>query len=268
MLDWIQVLALALVQGITEFLPISSSAHLILLPKLMGWPDQGLDFDIAVHIGTLLAVLTYFRHELCLMLKDLTATLGGKEQTPHSKLALAIGLSTIPVGLAGFLGKHLVENTLRPHAIIIIACSTMSFGVLLGYASWRATCQRGEHNLTWRDIAYIGLAQVLALIPGTSRSGITMTAGLMLGLTRQAAARFSFYMSIPVILLAGGLETIHLLTNSAVITWQPLLVGILLSGISAFCCIHIFLKLLVHIGLMPFVLYRLALGAAILYWLY
>lgn len=267
MLDWIQVTALALVQGVTEFLPISSSAHLILLPKLMGWSDQGLDFDIAVHIGTLLAVLVYFRQELALMLKDFTGSLVGKAQTQHSKLAWAIGFSTIPVGLAGFFGKHLVENTLRPHAIIIIASTTIIFGILLGYAAWCATCQRAEHSLTWRDVTIIGLAQVLALIPGTSRSGITMTAGLMLGLTRQAAARFSFYLSIPVILLAGGLEMVHVLNGAVNVAWQPLLMGIAISGVSAFCCIHLFLKLLVHIGLMPFVIYRLALGAAILYWM-
>jgi len=264
MLAWIQVITLSLVQGVTEFLPVSSSAHLLLVPKLMGWPDQGLEFDIAVHIGTLIAVLSYFRHELYLMLRDFLATLIGKPQTQHSKLAWAIGLATIPVGLAGLYSKHLVENSMRLHAVLIIACTTIIFGLLLGYASWRASCQRSEQNLTWRDILYIGCAQVLALIPGTSRSGITLTAGLILGLNRQAAARFSFYLSIPVILLAGGLQVVHMFAADMPIIWQPLLLGIVISAVSAFCCIHLFLKLLAHIGLMPFVIYRLFLGGIIL----
>lgn len=267
MLDWIQVVALSLIQGLTEFLPISSSAHLILLPKVMGWQDQGLDFDVAVHIGTLIAVLVYFRREISIMLRDFLLSLLGKPATQNSRLAWYIGIGTIPAGIAGLLCKSWIENSVRPHAVIVIACTTIVFGLLLGYASGKFR-NRTEYDITWRDAILIGCAQILALIPGTSRSGITMTAGLLLGLSRQAAAKFSFYMSIPVILSAGGLEVVHLLHTPTTVLWQQLLVGIMIASISAFCCIHLLLKLLVRFGLMPFVIYRLALGISILYWLY
>lgn len=262
MIEYLHILALALLQGITEFLPISSSAHLILLPKIMGWEDQGLSFDIAFHVGSLLAVVCYFRRELSLMAKDWFYSLLGKPQTLHSRLAWAIGLTTIPVGLSGLFAKHLVEIALRSQ--LVIATTTILFGLVLGYAAWRATCKRDEHKIGWRDIVWIGCAQALALIPGTSRSGITMTAGLFVGLTKEAAARFSFYLAIPVIALAGGLEAATIVRNDITIHWQPLLFGTAISAISAFCCIHLFLKLLARIGLLPFVLYRLALGLFIL----
>lgn len=264
-MDLIQIIALALLQGLTEFLPISSSAHLILLPIIASWQDQGLAFDVAVHVGTLTAVMTYFRHEISVMLKDWLKSIQTGQQVGDSRLAWAVGFGTIPVGLAGLLLGDFIETALR--SPLVIATTTILFGLLLGLADWRGKRQRSEHQLGWADVIFIGVAQAIALIPGTSRSGITMTAGLMLGLTREAAARFSFLLSIPVILLAGGLKTTELVQSSLVVDWTALISGAVFSAVSAYICIFLFLKMLARIGMWPFVIYRLILGA-ILLWLF
>ncbi|HSH28573.1 MAG TPA: undecaprenyl-diphosphate phosphatase [Thiohalobacter sp.] len=261
-MDLTQILALALLQGLTEFLPISSSAHLILLPVLLGWADQGLAFDVAVHVGTLLAVVAYFRVELRRMLGDWLASLVGGGQTADSRLAWAVGFGTIPVGLAGLLFADAIELHLR--SPLVIATTTVLFGLLLWWSDRSGARRRDEYSLNWRDVLVIGCAQALALIPGTSRSGITMTAALMLGLSREGAARFSFLLSIPVILLAGGFETHELFQQAGPVDWQALGVGTVVSAVSAYLCIHFFLKLVARIGLAPFVLYRLLLGAYLL----
>lgn len=190
-MESIHILALAILQGLTEFLPISSSAHLILLPTLAGWPDQGIAFDVALHLGTLIAVIAYFRITLVKMIRDWLQSIISRQLVGESRLAWAVLFGTIPVGLAGLALKEMAEEALR--SPLIIAWSTIVFGLLLGYADIRGKQHRDEHTLTWRDVLFIGLAQAIALIPGTSRSGITMTAGLMIGLTRESAARFSFY---------------------------------------------------------------------------
>lgn len=266
-MELLHLIALALLQGFTEFLPISSSAHLILLPMFGGWQDQGLAFDVAVHVGTLLAVVTYFRRELLAMTRDWSASVVRREQVGESRLAWAVLWGTVPVGLAGFLFEDFIETALR--SPLVIAVTTLVFGVLLGWADWYGRRQRTEHQLRWVDVLFIGVAQAIALIPGTSRSGITMTAGLMLGLTRQAAARFSFLLSVPVLILAGGLEIVHLAANPATAdaVWGQLLLGVAVSGVAAYLCIDWFLRLLDRIGMMPFVVYRLLLGAVLL-WLY
>lgn len=261
-MDLLQIVVLALLQGLTEFLPISSSAHLILVPVLTGWPDQGLAFDVAVHLGTLSAVVLYFRRELGAMAAQWLGSLAGGGLTPDARLAWAVLLGTIPVGLAGLWFKDLVETTLR--SPLVIAATTIVFGLLLGWADLKGRRLRDEHAIGWRDVLVIGLAQALALIPGTSRSGVTMTAGLALGLTRQGAARFSFLLSIPVIVLAGGLETLELIAAPDEVHWRVLLGGALLSGLAAYLCIHYFLKLLERTGMWPFVLYRLLLGVYLL----
>lgn len=266
-MDLLQLLALALLQGFTEFLPISSSAHLILLPMLGGWQDQGLAFDVAVHVGTLLAVVAYFRRELAAMARDWTLSVVQRQQVGESRLAWAVLWGTVPVGLAGLLFKDVVETALR--SPLVIAVTTIVFGVLLGWADWRGRRQRNEHTINWLDVLVIGVAQAIALIPGTSRSGITMTAGLMRGLTRKAAARFSFLLSVPVLVLAGGFEIIDLATDPTVPSaeWADLLLGLVVSAVAAYLCIDWFLRLLDRIGMMPFVIYRLILGA-VLFWLY
>ncbi len=264
-MELIQIVLLALLQGLTEFLPISSSAHLILFPVLTDWEDQGLAFDVAVHVGTLIAVVWYFHAQLVVMLRDWLASLLQRRRVGDSNLAWAVGLGTIPVGLAGLLFKDVIETSLR--SPLVIAAATILFGLLLWWADVQGKRERDEHTIGWRDVVVIGIAQALALIPGTSRSGITMTAGLMMGLNRAAAARFSFLLSIPVILLAGGLNTKELIESSLPVDWTSLLLGVVLSALSAYLCITLFLKALERIGMLPFVIYRLVLGGVLL-WIY
>lgn len=257
-MDWLQVVVLSLVQGITEFLPISSSAHLILVPELTSWTDQGLAFDVALHVGSLAAVVLYFRRELWRMTCSWSASVAGRGMDDDARLAWWVILATVPVGLAALLFRETIEVTLR--SALLLAGSLILFGLVLGYADWRGRGTRTEHQLTWRDALLIGLAQALALIPGTSRSGITMTAALLLGMSREGAARFSFLMSIPVIVLAGGLEAYILLLEPRPIDWPALWWGTLLSGISAYLCIHYFLVVIKRIGMQPFVVYRVVFG--------
>jgi undecaprenyl-diphosphatase len=260
--DLIHIIVLALLQGLTEFLPISSSAHLILVPVLTGWRDQGLSFDIAVHVGTLLAVILYFRRDLLQMIRDWSVSLLTRQQTDNSRLAWAVVLGTIPVGITGLLGKSFIEIHLR--SPLIIAVTTIVFGLLLGYAWLRGRRTRDEYSLSRVDVLVIGVAQALALIPGTSRAGITITAGLLRGLSAEAAARFSFLLSIPVIALAGMLQVKDLIEMAGPVVWSELVWGAVISGISAYLCIHYFLQWLNRIGMMPFVIYRLLLGAILL----
>ncbi len=261
-MDLLQAIVLAILQGLTEFLPISSSAHLILVPKLLGWEDQQLTFDVAVHVGTLSAVLLYFRRELLPLAQGWLSSLQTRRLSPDGRLAWVIILSTIPVGIAGIVFNDAVETTLRTP--IVIALATIGFGILLGISDIAGTRKRDEHTLGLKDIIVIGFAQALALIPGTSRSGITMTAGLMMGLTRSAAARFSFLLSIPTILAAGSLKTLELSRASGTTDWAALGVGVAIAAVTAYASIHFFLKLLERIGMWPFVIYRLILGGVLL----
>jgi len=259
-IGWLQIVVLSIVQGITEFLPISSSAHLILVPRFTDWPDQGLAFDLAVHVGTLLAVIVYFRAELGRMADDFTRSLFERRSVGDSRLAWAVLWGTFPVGLAGLAVHSISETLLRSPALI--AVTTIGFGLLLGFADTRHSA-RTEHQLTWRDVLVVGCAQALALVPGTSRSGITMTAGLLLGLSREGAARFSFLLAIPVTGLAAALKAGELIAQAEPVDWAPFAAGTALSALTAFLCIHFFLKWLTRFGMLPFVLYRLALGAVI-----
>ena len=264
-MDNLHALILALLQGLTEFLPVSSSAHLILLPRLADWPDQGLLFDVAVHFGTLSAVIGYFRRELAVMGRAWWASLGGAGMDAEARLAWMVLAGTLPLGLAGLLFHDVIETSLRSPRVIALA--TIGFGLLLWWADARARQLRCEASLRWRDVAAIACAQALALIPGTSRSGITITAGLMMGLDRKAAARFSFLLSIPAILMAAGYEATRLPGTELSLAWQPLVIGVAASALSAYLCIHWFLKLLDRVGMLPFVIYRLLLGALLL-WLF
>ncbi|KUJ72823.1 undecaprenyl-diphosphate phosphatase [Thiomicrospira sp. WB1] len=262
-LDWLQITFLAFIQGLTEFLPISSSGHLILLPQLLGWPDQGLAFDVAVHLGTLLAVLTYFRRDVALMTRDWTCSLITRQATTNSRLAWAVIWATLPAVALGLLINQGWEAALRNP--ILIATTTIGFGALLWWADVRGRQNRDEHTLSYRDIAILGFAQALALIPGTSRSGITMTAGLLIGLTREAAARFSFLLSIPIIAGAGLLKLLDLLAYEGAIQWNALLGGLVISAVTAWVVIALFLKWIQRLGMAPFAWYRFALGAVLLW---
>ncbi len=254
---------LALLQGLTEFLPISSSAHLILMPRLLGWADQGLAFDVAVHVGTLMAVVIYFRSELAVIVREWLLSLYQREVNEHAVLGWGVILGTIPVGLVGLLAKEWIETTLR--SPLVIATTTIVFGLLLGAADRWTRGSRPLKKLTWRDALIIGVLQSVALIPGTSRSGITITGGLLLGFDRVSAARFSFLLSIPVIILAGGLKTLDLIHADTAVDWYVLSLGVAVSALSAYACIGWFMRLLEKTGMLPFVLYRLVLGAGLFY---
>lgn len=252
---------LAIVQGLSEFLPISSSAHLVLLPQVMGWPDQGLVFDVAVHLGSLIAVIAYFRVEVWQMFIAWIGSVAGGESSRNSQLAWWVIVGTLPVVVAGFLFKGIIEGELR--SPLVIAVTSIGFGLLLWFADSRRGNSRNEYELRLKDVLYIGGFQALALIPGTSRSGITITMGLLLGLTREASARFSFLLAIPVIVASGVLQTADLIAADTAINWLVLLAAVVLSAISAGLCIHFFLKLINRIGMLPFVIYRIFLGLLI-----
>ncbi len=255
-MDIIQAIALALLQGLTEFLPVSSSAHLILLPVLLGWEDQGLAFDVAVHVGTLMAVVAFYRSDLIQIIAAWSRSVVGKGMTDDARLAWYVVLGTLPVGLVGIILPDMVETVLR--SPLVIAAATIVFALLLWFAEKQAKEQRT--TITLSDAVVIGLFQAVALIPGTSRSGITITAGLMTGLKRKHAARFSFLLSIPVITLAGMLKALELYKAAEPVMWDLIFIGVSLSAVVAYFSIAWFLKLLDKIGMMPFVYYRLLLS--------
>ena len=265
-MDSLHIVILAIVQGLTEFLPISSSAHLVLLPQLLNWPEHGLVFDVAVHFGSLLAVVYYFRHEVWRMLCAWIASLSRGEANQDSQLAWWVIIGTLPAVFVGFTFQSGIEDSLR--APWIVATASIFFGILLWVADRGKSQQRDEYDLKLKDVLIIGCFQVLALIPGTSRSGITITLGLFLGMTRQASARFSFLLAMPVILASGVLQSVRMFTEVSPISWGELTLGILLSALSAGLCIHYFLRLVDRIGMLPFVAYRILLGMLILLLLY
>lgn len=256
----IQVIVLAVVQGLTEFLPISSAAHLILVSRVTGWVDQGLAFDTAVHAGTLAAVVVYFRHDLLRMAGALRAHAPDEDR----RLLGAVAIATLPALLVGVLVAGLVSTYLR--SPLLIAGTTLLFAVLLWLADRFTPKNLGVAAVGWKKALLVGLAQVLALIPGTSRSGITITAGLALGLTREAAARFSFLMSIPIIAAAGAWGFLKAVRTGETMDFAMFALGALISGIVGWLTIAAFLAWLRRAGLTPFVIYRLALGTVLLIW--
>lgn len=261
-MDIVQTIVLALIQGVTEFLPISSSAHLILPSQLLDWPDQGLAFDVAVHFGSLLAVMLYFRHDIERLIRGWLST--GFTATPNDdgRLAWFIAIATVPALVAGFLGHSWIAENAR--STTLLALTTIGFGLLLGLADRRREQTRTLAQMTLWMALVIGFAQALAFIPGTSRSGITLTAALFLGMMRVDAARFSFLLSIPLILAASLWLSITLIHSNEVFHLGLLMLGVLVSAISAWLCIHFFLAFIQRIGMMPFVYYRLFLGSILL----
>lgn len=260
-----QIIILALIQGLTEFLPISSSAHLILPSQLLNWPDQGLAFDLAVHLGTLLAVLIYLRSDIFLMIKALWLAIRGKGINEDARLALYIVLGTLPAVVIGLFVKDFVENNLR--TILVIALTSIIFGILLAFVDnlERFKKQRDLKSMNVSTTLLIGFAQVLAFIPGTSRSGITITAALALGFSRQAALRFSFLLSIPLILAGGLLSGLDLYqADASAAMWGDILLATIIAGISAYACIRVFMSWVDRVGMMPFVIYRVLLGVVLL----
>jgi undecaprenyl-diphosphatase len=263
----LQAAILAVVQGITEFLPISSSGHLILLPRLLGWEDQGLTFDIATHIGSLLAVLVYFRRDL-VPLAAATPRLFTREALrpgTDAYLLLALGIGTVPAALAGLLLSDFVAGEARNPRLI--ACTAIGFGLLLGLADRVARGDRSLRDMRFGQVLLVGTFQAMALIPGTSRSGATITAGLFTGLDRPAAARFSFLLSVPVGLLVTVKQVIDLAAGAgAGVGAVALFVGFAVSAVTSFAVIAFLLRWLQRRTLTVFVVYRVALGLLLLAW--
>ncbi|MDR0762603.1 MAG: undecaprenyl-diphosphate phosphatase [Campylobacteraceae bacterium] len=261
-MNWLEVFILSIVQGITEFLPVSSSAHLVLVPHIFGWQDQGLAFDVAVHFGTLFAVVIYFKNEILTLLKDWFKSLKARKNIGESRLAWGIITATIPACIAGLLFNDMIESYLR--SPLVIASTTVIFGIVLFIAD-RFMGKKDEKNITLYIALLIGLAQMLALIPGVSRSGITLSAALLLGFSRVSAARFSFLLSIPIILLASGYEGLKLVQSTYDVEWDKIIGAVIVSFASGYACIHLFLKAISKFSMVPFVVYRLLLGAVLFF---
>lgn len=256
-----QALVLGLLQGLAEFLPISSSAHLVLAPWLFHWPDPGLSFDVALHFGTLIAVVWYFRNEwLALIRAAWQIVVTRKIVTVEQKRAAFLVVATIPGGVFGLLLEKKAETAFRNPALI--ACALIVLGILLWLADRIATAERPLTGMTWRDSIIIGLAQVFALIPGVSRSGSTITAARALGLDRSAAAAFSFLLSMPIIAAAVILKGPHLLRESGLTT--PLLVGVVASAVSGWLAISLLVRYVSRHSYGAFAVYRVLLGVAVL----
>ena len=258
----IQIIVLALIQGLTEFLPVSSSAHLILGSRVFGWPDQGLVFDVATHLGTLIAVLIYFRRELAGMVVCWFRPVRNDGDRRNRRLFTCLAAASVATMLIGFLAYDLVAGQLRD--LRVIAWATLGFGALLWVADSIAGKGKDIETIELKGALLIGLAQACALIPGASRSGITITAGRLLGLSPDAAARFSFLLSVPVIAAAGAYGLFRTVSGQAQIAWTEFVLATAFSAIAGWVCIAAFLALLRRIGLKPFILYRMVLGCVLL----
>jgi undecaprenyl-diphosphatase len=272
-MDPIQAFLLGIVQGLTEFLPISSSAHLIIVPWLLGMPDPGIQFDVALHMGTLLAVLVYFRRDWVNLLSALVGSITQRSIAgdPNRRLVWYILLASVPAALVGALGESKInqffhtEENLRP-GLLVIATVMVVMAALLLLAERVGKRLLDITDITLSTAMGIGLAQALSLIPGVSRSGSTITAGLFFGLKRDAAARFSFLLATPVILGAGAKSLYDLWKSPEGLgagQQLALLVGFVTSAVVGFLCIHFLLRYLQNHTTLPFIIYRFALGLII-----
>jgi undecaprenyl-diphosphatase len=266
MTSW-QAVILALVQAVTEFLPVSSSGHLILLPRLLGWPDQGLEFDIATNTGTLLAVMAYFRSDIARMARVFLASFRASERAanPDARMLWLLAWGTVPAGVAGLLFKGWIASQGREP--LLIATTAILYGALLFFADRQAKGEgegRDLEALALRDALLIGCAQALALVPGTSRSGVTMTAALLLGFARPAAARFAFLLAIPIGLLVGAKQLADVLSGLPLgVPPGAVAIGIAVSAVAGYAVIAFLLDWVRRRSLAPFALYRVALGLAL-----
>ena len=271
---WVQAVVLGLIQGLSEFLPISSSGHLVLLPTLTGWEHMGKEFDVALHFGTLMAIIAYYRADVASLFRGLFGLLrhrleGTPEELAERRLVINLGVASIPAGVVGLALHDVLEKHFDKIGSIAIFLAL--FGLLMGWAERRGSQSYEISDLTPHAAGALGLAQMLALMPGVSRSGSTMTMGLLLGLKRGEAARFSFLMALPVTAAAcllKGLKLIKLIGEGG---HQQLLIncaiGIAVSAISGWLCIHFLMRYLRTNTFTPFVIYRLLLAAFLLCWM-
>jgi len=259
---FLHIAILALIQGVTEFLPISSSGHLVLVPWLVGWEDQGVTLDVAVHVGTLGAVMLYLWRDIANILTGLGRMMKGKGIDDGARLAFFLVLATLPVIGAGYWMHKAMPDGIR--SIEVIGWATLGFGVVLWLGDRLGVTLRRMEHLRISDVLMIGVSQCLALIPGTSRSGITMAVGRFLGMERPDCARFSMLLSIPAIVGAGVLKGLDLYKSGDVVQISTALTGIGLSFISALIAIALMMSWLRRASFTPFVLYRIVLGAGLL----
>ncbi len=257
------LLLVAVIQGVTEFLPISSSGHLALLPQLTGLQDQGLTIDVAVHVGTLGAVILYFWSDVKIALHGTGRLLRGKVDTQSAFLALCLVIATVPVVIAGFLLKLSgLDTALRSTAVI--GWAMLVFGVVLYWADTRSVQTRRAPQWTLRDAAILGLWQVLALIPGTSRSGITITGARFLGFERVDAARLSMLMAIPVITASGVLLGLDVVAEANAALARDALIAAVFAFLAALLALFVMMRLATRISFTPYVIYRVVLGLILL----
>ncbi|MCP4394244.1 MAG: undecaprenyl-diphosphate phosphatase [Alphaproteobacteria bacterium] len=267
----LNVIVLSLIQGVTEFLPISSSAHLILVPFFTSWEDQGLLMDVAMHVGTLFAVLLYFRNDIAQVIKEAFNNKGNSEaknekNIGNKNLLFYIVIATIPVLVFGLFVSKYVGDAMR--GIEIIGWTSILYGVLLFVVDKRSSKDKEIADISLKDAVVLGFAQALALVPGTSRSGITMTAARAMGVNRKDAAKFSMFMAVPTIMAAGAYEGLKLYKLGDFALTQDALIACVLSFVSAFAVVHLLMKWLEKFSFAPFVFYRVILGIGLLYFAY
>ncbi len=273
-INWLQIIILSFLQGLTEFLPISSSAHLVIPSQIGIWSDQGLTFDVAVHFGSLFAVIIYFRREVRDLIHQFFALVGkilafkldfrnelGSTEDTINLVHLLV--ATIPILFAGFILKDIAENQLR--SLPIIATSTILFGLILWLADSKRTIQKTQKRMTMSRALLIGIAQIAAIIPGASRSGVTISAALFLGMDRERASRFSIMLGIPTICGAMALLTSQIPIADLSSISISFMGAVLISFFVAYASIHYFLKYVSKLGFLPFVIYRLCLGTFLFY---
>jgi undecaprenyl-diphosphatase len=263
-IGWGHAIVLGIVQGLTEFLPVSSSAHLRIVSALLGWPDPGAAFTAVTQLGTETAVLVYFRKDIWEIVTTWLESLRrpALRREPAARIGWYVIFGTIPIGLLGVLLQKSIDTTFRD--LRLIAATLIVFGLVLGFADARGNGRRTMDDLTLRDSVAIGLAQCLALIPGVSRSGGTISAGLLLGYSREAAARYAFLLAVPAVFASGLLELTKIGGSDDSPAWGPSILATLIAFVVGYAVIAWLLRYLAHGSFRPFVIYRLVLGVVLL----
>ncbi len=260
----LHLLLIAVIQGLTEFLPVSSSAHLILIPNLTGLADQGQVIDVAVHVGTLFAVILYFRADVALAVVGLGRLARGRMDTPGAKLAFLLLIATIPVVLAGLVLKLTgADGALR--SVAVIGWAMIGFGIVLWWVDQRGGEAKRTGDWSLRDAVIMGLWQALALIPGTSRSGATISGARALGYGREDAARLSMLMSIPTIIASGALLGLEVAREGNIGQMRDTAIAAGFSFLAALLALTLMMRLLKSVSFTPYVIYRIALGLVLLW---
>ena len=262
-MSWFEAVVLGIVQGLTEFLPISSSAHLLILSQVFGWDDPGAAFTAVTQIGTELAVIIYFRREIAAILRAWARSFTHAEarHDPDARMGWLVIIGTIPIAVLGLLFKDQIETAFRN--LWLVALMLIVFGLILGVADALGARVKTERDLTVRDGILYGLAQSLALIPGVSRSGATISAGLAMGYTRASAARYAFLLAIPAVLMSGLFEA-RKISSEPNVSWGPTLLATIIAFSVGFAVIEWLMKWLTTRSYLPFVIYRVALGLLVM----